>query len=56
MRLVSAFHPLRTLPVFGTFASFMDRTESLAKDFLEFLGHRSLIYEPDGNVPPDFLT
>lgn len=33
----------------------MDRTESLSKTFLEALGHSDLIYEPDGNIPPDFL-
>lgn len=33
----------------------MDRTELLAKAFLELLGHTDLTYEPDGKVPPDFL-
>ena len=33
----------------------MDRTEQLAARFLESLGH-STTYEPDGNVPPDFVT
>lgn len=34
----------------------MDRTETFAKSFLENLGHENPAYEPDGNVPPDFLT
>lgn len=34
----------------------MDRTENLAMDFLELLGHTNPTYEPDGNVPPDFVT
>lgn len=34
----------------------MDRTEAFAEEFLKRLGHRDLIYEPDGNVPPDFLA
>lgn len=33
----------------------MDYTEALAQRFLEELGFRNLQYEPDGNVPPDFL-
>ena len=33
----------------------MDRTEAFARDFLEHLGHQDPAYEPDGNVPPDFL-
>lgn len=33
----------------------MDRTETFAKKFLEKLGHENPIYEPDGNIPPDFL-
>jgi len=33
----------------------MDRTEAFARDFLEHLGHQDPVYEPDGNVPPDFL-
>lgn len=33
----------------------MDHTETIAKQFLEELGYKDLKYEPDGNVPPDFL-
>jgi hypothetical protein len=33
----------------------MDRTEKIAAEFLKSLGHSST-YEPDGNVPPDFVT
>ena len=33
----------------------MDPTESLALDFLRHSGYRDIVYEPDGNVPPDFL-
>lgn len=34
----------------------MDRFESLAKAYLEHVGLFPVIYEPDGNVPPDFLV
>lgn len=34
----------------------MDKTESIAKTYLESRGHTSIVYEPDGNVPPDFLV
>lgn len=33
----------------------MDPTESIALDFLRHSGYRDIVYEPDGNVPPDFL-
>jgi hypothetical protein len=32
----------------------MDRTEKLAAEFLKLRGY-SITYEPDGNVPPDFV-
>lgn len=32
----------------------MDSTEKIAEDFLKGLGLSELIYEPDGNIPPDF--
>jgi len=34
----------------------MDRSETVAMDHLFFRGHSDVIYEPDGNVPPDFLV
>lgn len=34
----------------------MDRSEQLAKQYLHHLGFNSVIYEPDGKVPPDFLV
>lgn len=34
----------------------MDRSEKLANDYLRHLGFQDIIYEPDGNVPPDFLV
>ncbi|MGB3225879.1 MAG: hypothetical protein WBB23_24030 [Desulforhopalus sp.] len=34
----------------------MDRTETLAKKYLDTLGFDSIVYEPDGNIPPDFLA
>lgn len=34
----------------------MNRDEKLAKKWLESMGFQSVIYEPDGNVPPDFLV
>jgi hypothetical protein len=33
----------------------MDRSETLAYNHLVFRGFSSPVYEPDGNVPPDFL-
>lgn len=33
----------------------MDRTEKLVEGFLQSLGLSDIVYEPDGNVPPDFL-
>lgn len=33
----------------------MDRSETLARDHLLFRGFSNPKYEPDGNVPPDFL-
>lgn len=33
----------------------MDRSETLARDHLVFRGYANPVYEPDGNVPPDFL-
>jgi len=34
----------------------MDKTESLVKDHLEHRGFKRIVYQPDGNVPPDFLV
>lgn len=34
----------------------MDQSESLVEQYLRSLGFSSVIYEPDGNVPPDFLA
>ena len=34
----------------------MDSTESLAESFLRSLGVATVIYEPDGNIPPDFFV
>lgn len=33
----------------------MDRSEQLAKQYLQNLGFEDVRFEPDGNVPPDFL-
>src|ERR1035437_2800358 len=34
----------------------MDKTEGVANDYLVHLGRfESIVYEPDGNIPPDFL-
>lgn len=33
----------------------MDRSETLAHDHLAYRGFRDICFEPDGNVPPDFL-
>ena len=33
----------------------MDKAEELAERYLKSCGFSSVIYEPDGNVPPDFL-
>ena len=35
---------------------FMDDSEKLAKAYLCHLGFDDIVYEPDGNVPPDFLV
>lgn len=34
----------------------MDATETLVKDHLVHRGHVNIVYEPDGNIPPDFLV
>lgn len=34
----------------------MDRSEAIARRHLEHLGYHDIQYEPDGNVPPDFLV
>lgn len=34
----------------------MDQSEQIAELFLKHLGFTDVIYEPDGNVPPDFLV
>lgn len=33
----------------------MDSTERLIKENLQHQGYKDIVYEPDGNVPPDFL-
>lgn len=33
----------------------MDEAEKLSEDFLRIVGFKKIIYEPDGNIPPDFL-
>jgi hypothetical protein len=34
----------------------MNRDEKVAREYLMHLGHREIVYEPDGNKPPDFLV
>jgi hypothetical protein len=34
----------------------MDETEKLVATYLASQGHKKIVYEPDGNVPPDFLV
>jgi hypothetical protein len=34
----------------------MDPTESIVADFLKARGYKDIVFEPDGNVPPDFLV
>jgi hypothetical protein len=34
----------------------MDKSETRVRDYLESLGLGCVIYQPDGNVPPDFLV
>lgn len=34
----------------------MDQSERIARDHLKSRGLQSIVYEPDGNVPPDFLV
>ena len=34
----------------------MDKQETIAFKYLQSLGYSELIYEPDGNIPPDFLA
>lgn len=33
----------------------MDRSEQVVSEYLSHRGFRDVVYEPDGNVPPDFL-
>lgn len=34
----------------------MNPDEKIAKTYLESLGFSNIVYEPDGNIPPDFLV
>jgi len=34
----------------------MDTTEKVVEDHLKHLGYTDIVYEPDGNIPPDFLV
>ena len=34
----------------------MDDSEALVENYLKYLGYCDVVYEPDGNVPPDFLV
>jgi hypothetical protein len=34
----------------------MDQTEMIVADFLNKRGYKDIVFEPDGNVPPDFLV
>lgn len=34
----------------------MDNSECLVAEYLRSLGYTDIVYEPDGNVPPDFLV
>ncbi len=34
----------------------MNDSERLAREYLLYLGFKSVIYEPNGNIPPDFLA
>jgi hypothetical protein len=34
----------------------MNTDERLAKKHLQLSGHKDIIFEPDGNIPPDFLV
>ncbi len=34
----------------------MDRTEKLVSEHLAHRGYKYVVYEPDGNIPPDFLV
>lgn len=34
----------------------MDPSEKLARKYLRVLGYKNILYEPDGNSPPDFLV
>jgi hypothetical protein len=34
----------------------MDHSEALVEQYLKYLGYTDIVYEPDGNVSPDFLV
>jgi hypothetical protein len=34
----------------------MDKSEKLAREYLSSVGFQDIVYEPDGNIPPDFLV
>src|SRR5213595_1852143 len=34
----------------------MDSSEGIVSEYLSHRGFRDVVYEPDGNVPPDFLV
>lgn len=34
----------------------MNQYEKLAQNYMAYRGHSQIIYEPDGNCPPDFLS
>ena len=33
----------------------MNREEKITEDYLKSLGYKDVVFEPDGNIPPDFL-
>jgi hypothetical protein len=45
-----------TAPLSVTSVNSMDDSEKLAHEHLSSLGFRDIVYEPDGNVSPDFLV
>lgn len=34
----------------------MDASEAVVEKLLKHMGFQSVVYEPDGNTPPDFLA
>ena len=52
--VITARHLCPGLDFLGSYCS-MDASEKLVFNYLKYRGCTDIVYEPDGNIPPDFL-